>query len=210
MITDIDNTPPVDNYTVTVNTTDPFSVDVSPDTCDYTIQVSEDNIYTVEMSVNNIIGSTKTTAPPFSKFIIVYVRYCIYVYIFLVASWIRNDKVIDITNTSAKIVYTTAERVVPDDLMVEFNISDTTSIINSSCVSYETNKTVTMSLTDLQTNHVLSYTIQVVSECGGMAIGMSRTGSFNVSFTPSPTTTTSVSTTSTSMTTFPSGIMFYR
>ena len=107
-------------------------------------------------------------------------------------------------------MYTTAERVVPDDLMVELNISNTTSVVNSSCVSYETNKTVMMSLTDLQPNDVLNYTIQVVSECGGMAIGMSPTGSFTVLFTPSPTTTTSVSITSTSMTTIPSGIMFYR
>ena len=128
----------------------------------------------------------------------------------LVASWLRGVEVIDITNTSANILYTTAERVVPDDLMVELNISDATSIINSSCVSYETNKTVMMSLTDLQPNDVLCYTIQVVSECDGMAIGMSHAGSFNVTFTPSPTTTTSVSITSTSMTTSPSGIMFYR
>ena len=42
---------------------------ITPDTCDYTTLVSEDNIYTVEMSVNNIIGSNKTTGPPFSKFI---------------------------------------------------------------------------------------------------------------------------------------------
>ena len=48
-----------------------LSVDITPDTCDYNTPVSEDNIYTVEMSVNNIIGGTKTTADPFSKFIIV-------------------------------------------------------------------------------------------------------------------------------------------
>ena len=66
-ITDTDNTPPVDNYTL--NIMGLLSVDITPGTCDYTIPVSEDNIYTVEMSVNNIIGSNKTTAPPFSKFI---------------------------------------------------------------------------------------------------------------------------------------------
>ena len=130
----------------------------------------------------------------------------VYVYnIFLGAFWLRNDKVIAITNTSAKIVYTTAERVVQSDLMVEWNITNYTSIINSSCVSYEVDDTVTIPLTDLQPNDVLNYTIQVVSECGGIAVGMSRAGSFNVLFTPSPTTT-SVSTTSTSMTTSPSGI----
>ena len=67
VITDTDNTPPVDNYTVTIM--DLLSADITPGTCDYTIPVDEDNIYTVEMSVNNIIGSNKTTAPPFSKFI---------------------------------------------------------------------------------------------------------------------------------------------
>ena len=46
-----------------------LSVDVPIDTCVYNASVNEDNIYTVEMSVNNIIGSTKTTADPFSKFI---------------------------------------------------------------------------------------------------------------------------------------------
>ena len=46
-----------------------LSVDVPIDTCNYTIPVDENNTYTVEMSVNNIIGSNKTTAPPFSKFI---------------------------------------------------------------------------------------------------------------------------------------------
>ena len=50
---------------------DLLSADITPGTCDYNIPVSEDNIYTVEMSVNNIIGSTKTTADPFSKFIII-------------------------------------------------------------------------------------------------------------------------------------------
>ena len=67
VITDTDNTPPVDNYTV--NITGLLLMDITPDTCDYNIRVSEDNIYTVEMSVNNIIGRNITTAPPFSKFI---------------------------------------------------------------------------------------------------------------------------------------------
>ena len=48
---------------------DLLSEDITPGTCNYTIPVSEDNIYTVEMSVNNIIGRNITTAPPFSKFI---------------------------------------------------------------------------------------------------------------------------------------------
>ena len=81
--------------------------------------------------------------------------------------------------------------------MVEWYITNDTSIVDSSCVSYETNKTVVMSLTDLQPNDVLCYTIQVVSECGGMAIGMSRTGAFNVILA---TTTMSSSTTSISST----------
>ena len=69
VITDTDNTPPVDNYTV--NIMGLLSVDITPGTCNYTTPVSEDNIYTVEMSVNNIIGNNITPAPPFSKFIII-------------------------------------------------------------------------------------------------------------------------------------------
>ena len=65
-ITDTDNTPPVDNYTVEI--TDLSPVNITTDTCEYSIPVSEDNIYTVKMSVNNIIGSSeKTTSNPFSK-----------------------------------------------------------------------------------------------------------------------------------------------
>ena len=67
VITDTDNTPPVDNYTV--NIMGLLSENITTDTCDYNIPVSEDDIYTVEMSVNNIIGSTKPTADPFSKFL---------------------------------------------------------------------------------------------------------------------------------------------
>ena len=66
VITDTDNTPPVDNYTV--NIMGLLSVDITPGTCNYTIPVSEDESYTVEMSVNNIIGSNITTTDPFSKF----------------------------------------------------------------------------------------------------------------------------------------------
>ena len=50
---------------------DLLSADITPDTCNYTVPVSEGNIYTVEMFVSNIIGSNITTAPPFSKFIII-------------------------------------------------------------------------------------------------------------------------------------------
>ena len=52
--------------------TDLSPVNITTDTCDYTVPVSEGESYTVEMSVNNIIGSSeKTTADPFSEFIII-------------------------------------------------------------------------------------------------------------------------------------------
>ena len=68
---DLVTTPPVDNYTVTVINNSAINIIsiLSEDTCDYNIPVSEDNIYTVEMSVNNIIGSSEKTT--FSKFIII-------------------------------------------------------------------------------------------------------------------------------------------
>ena len=52
--------------------TDLSPVNITTDTCDYTVPVSEGESYTVEMSVNNIIGSSeKTTAGPFSKLTII-------------------------------------------------------------------------------------------------------------------------------------------
>ena len=108
-----------------------------------------------------------------------------------VASWISDDDVTDNTNTSAKIVYTTAECVVPDGLMIQLNIN--VSSITPSCVSYETDTAGMFSLTELQPNTVVAYTLQVVSasQCGGsgIPIGMSRTGNFKVSSTPSPSET---------------------
>ena len=78
IIIDPVTTPPVDNYTITVinnsaiNIISVLSEDISADTCDYNVPVSEDSIYTVEMSVNIIIGSSKKrTSDPFSKLTII-------------------------------------------------------------------------------------------------------------------------------------------
>ena len=71
VIIDPVTTPPVDYLLLyLINNSVIYTISVlSPDICkDYTIPVSEDNMYTVEMSVNNIIGSSeKTTSDPFSK-----------------------------------------------------------------------------------------------------------------------------------------------
>ena len=73
-------------------------------------------------------------------------------------------------------MYTTAECVVPDDLMVQLNIN--VSSITPSC------ETDTTGMFSLQLNAVVVYTLQVVSgsECGGsgIPIGMSHTGNFKV------------------------------
>ena len=75
--------------------------------------------------------------------------------------------------------------------MVQLNIN--ISSITPSCVSYETDTTGMFLLTELQPNAVVAYTLQVVSasECGGsgIPIGMSHTGNFKVTSTPSPSET---------------------
>ena len=92
-----------------------------------------------------------------------------------VASWISDVGVTDTTNTSAKIVYTTAECVVVDGLIVKLN--------TPSC------ETDTTGMFSLQRNAVVVYTLQVVSGSGcsgsGIPIGMSRTGNFKVTSIPS-------------------------
>ena len=107
------------------------------------------------------------------------------------------------TNTTVVIEYTTAERVLLDDLMVELNINIPS--INPSRVSYVTNTTGMFSLTDLPPNAVLTYNLQVVFEdmSSFITIGMTRTSSsFTVSSSsssssvPLPSTTTTVTTSS--------------
>ena len=133
---------------------------------------------------------------------------------FQVASWISDVDVTDKTNTSAKIVYTTAECVVPDGLIVQLNIN--VSSITPSCVSYETDTTGMFSLTGLQPNTVVAYTLQVVSgsECGGsgIPIGMSRTSNFKVTSisSPSETPTPSPSEIPTASPTVSTGTVFCR
>ena len=133
-------------------------------------------------------------------------------FLFQVASWLRDDEVTELTNTTAVIEYTTAERVLldVDDLMVELNINIPS--INPSRVSYVTNTMGMFSLTDLQPNAVLTYNLQVVSEdmSSFITIGMTRTSSsFTVSSVPS-TTSSSATSTDLSLSMFPTGIRFCR
>ena len=200
VITDTDNTPPVDNYTV--NITGLLLMNITRDTCDYNIPVSEDNIYTVEMSVNNIIGRNITTAPPFSKFItICELRLLIFVSQ-IVTSWLRDIEVKETISTSTVIQYTTADCVIPKNLIIELNIDVNYSNINpSSIVSYESSTTDQFTVLGLEPNVVVTYTIQVIAEASDMfvSIGMSRTGSFTVMSTTSTMTSSTTSTSSNAM-----------
>ena len=140
---------------------------------------------------------------------------CNYVYIFQVASWLRDVQVKDVTNTSAIIQYTTANCVVKEieNLTIELIITGGSSNINpSSPVLYENATMGIFNLTNLEPDNVVNYAVQVVVEVMGsdINIGMIHTGSFTVSPTPpsSTTTGTTMSTGMSSSLTFTSGIRF--
>ena len=123
------------------------------------------------------------------------ISYYNYVYIFQVASWLRDVQVKDVTNTSAVIQYTTADCVVNEveNLTIELIIAgDSPDITPSSPVLYENATMGIFNLTNLQPDNVVTYTVQVVAEVMGsnITIGRNRTGSFTVSPTPSSSTTT--------------------
>ena len=127
------------------------------------------------------------------------------------ASWLRDVQVTDVTNTSAIILYTIADCVVNelDNSEIELIITDSPVIDPSSPVLYKNGTDGNFSLSELQPNDVLTYTLQVITEAMGstVTIGMIHTGSFTVSPTPSSTTTSTTSTVS-PLTTPSLGIMF--
>ena len=125
------------------------------------------------------------------------------------ASWLRDVQVIDVTNTSAVVLYTTADCVV-NELEIELIIIDSPVIDPSSPVLYKNATDGIFSLSELQPNDVLTYTLQVITEAMGstITIGMIHTGSFTVSPTPSFTTTTSTSISSTVSPLITSGILY--
>ena len=99
---------------------------ITTDTCDYNIPVSEDNIYTVEMSVNNIVRKIKTTALSFSKFITI----CE-----LKIGYSFSSQIV--TSCPHK-----ADFVILENLTIELKIDVNCSKINpSSVVSYESSTT---------------------------------------------------------------------
>ena len=124
---------------------------------------------------------------------------CNYVYISLVASWLRDVQVKDVTNTSAIIQYTTADCIVKEieNLTIELIITgDNSSIVNpSSPVLYENATMGIFNLTNLEPNNVVTYTVQVIVEVMGSDINIGRihTGSFTVSPTPPSSTSTTMS-----------------
>ena len=108
-----------------------------------------------------------------------------------VASWLKDVQVKDVTDASATIHYTTADCVVDelDNLKIDLRISGCSIIDPSSPVLYKNATDGNFSLSELQPNDVLTYTLQVITEAMGstVTIGRIHTGSITVSPIPSVT-----------------------
>ena len=69
MFTNVNTTPPVENYTVSISGITGYPVDVT--ICSH-IQSINESIYTVNVTANNIVGSSQgTNIADFSKFMCV-------------------------------------------------------------------------------------------------------------------------------------------
>ena len=120
----------------------------------------------------------------------------------IATSWLRDIEVKETINTSAVIQYTTADCVIPANLIIELNIDVNYSNINpSSIVSYENSTTDQFTVLGLEPNAVVTYTIQVIAEASdtNVSIGMSRTGNFTVMSATSTMTSSTTSTSSNTM-----------
>ena len=67
MILDATTTPPVTNYSLFLNMMDPVTIDVTY--CSFITLTNGVNDYTVNITANNIVGSSKPISDTFSKFI---------------------------------------------------------------------------------------------------------------------------------------------
>ena len=72
IITDPITTPPIDNYTVNIiESGNTYSTeDIDSSTCNYTIEVDEDDIYNIEVFANNIVGSSNKRKVDFGEYIV--------------------------------------------------------------------------------------------------------------------------------------------
>ena len=111
-------------------------------------------------------------------------NYCLFVYV--VAAWLRDVNVVDVTNSSAKIQYTTADCVVIESLEIELIVKEGSNVVNSTRVPYFTRTMGTFTLEDFKPSGTLTYTVQVLS-ISNVAIGTGATGSFMVSTITSST-----------------------
>ena len=99
-----------------------------------------------------------------------------YLFIYIVAAWLHDVNVIDVTNFSAKIQYTTADCVSDvENLYIELIVKDGSNIVNSTRAPYSPNTRGIFTLEgfQLQPSTTLSYTAQVmyVTTVGAAAIG---------------------------------------
>ena len=109
----------------------------------------------------------------------------------LVAAWLRDVNVIDDTNSSVKIQYTTADCVVDvENLYIELLVKDGSNTVNSTRIPYSQNTRGIFTLEgfQLQPSTTLSYTAQVMYVT---TIGTASIGTFIV--TSSITTASSTS-----------------
>ena len=65
IVLDATTTPPVTNYSLFLNIMDPVTIN----DCNFTTLTNGVNDYTVNITANNIVGSSKPISDTFSKFI---------------------------------------------------------------------------------------------------------------------------------------------
>ena len=114
-----------------------------------------------------------------------------YLFVYIVATWLRDVNVVDDSNSSAKIQYTTADCVSDvENLYIELIVKDGSNIVNSTRAPYSPNTRGIFTLEgfQLQPSTTLSYTAQVMYVT---TVGTAAIGSFIITSTTSTTLSTS-------------------
>ena len=112
MIYPDDNTPPVTNYTLNIN--NEFVADRDFSICDYAFEAVEGVRYTVDISVNNVIGNSVAF---FDKFVVLFNITDIIIQNVFFSQFLYGLQITHLTETSAVLQYTTPNCVIQNDLM---------------------------------------------------------------------------------------------
>ena len=159
-----------------MNINNEFVADRDFSICDYAFEAVEGIRYTVDISVNNVIGSGNKIVTSFGKFVVLSNKTDIIIQNVFFSQFLYGLQITHLTETSPVIQYTTPNCGIQNDFMVKLWVNYSNNYFES-IQSYESRMLI---LNDLKLNNILMCTLNVFyispeDQSAVIFIGMSHT-----------------------------------